>query len=887
MGARYDSARNALMNAMSETCFNAKFSCSNILLSLGTLALTWSLGRAACADEQQVFHIRPEAEAATRDSRTKTHGVRLSAVSPGVLTAPTKLQNSGSWQFDGRGAIAYSVHGNTEGFAENFTWEGFFRSQVANTYLPETGIADRLLTQFAFDKGDWTRLAIGLVADQDGAPRLSVELEGFEGRSFGMGDATVSADQWHHFALVHEGTAAAATIRWYLDYRLTGELFLGGQSNQNTLRPPGSAPFSIGARLRKGNLVDRGFHGFIDEVRMVPRPLTVDEFLRAEQAVVAETVYTGRTDSQQREVFWSDRHRWAGEQAMQWSEGRSGSWSIDECFDDPVRPTDDAAFLRRLSLAVRGRIPSLNEVLSFTADEDPDKRIRMIDRLLESTEWGDAWVGYWQDVLAENPSVVFPTLNNSGAFRQWIYESFRDNVPFDRFATELILMENQSSSKSANDGPAGFGLATGNDVPMAMRSHVTMKAFAAVDLKCARCHDSPVDDFLQADLFQLAAYLHGGPLEVPGSSVAAVSKATEDGLITTSLAAGEIIQPVGLLSHWLNEREDATSLKPIRPGSRAKLAALITSPRNRRFSDVIVNRIWKRYFGTGLVEPVDQWSEHPAASHPELFRNLSAEFVRNGYDVKALARRILSSRIWQGQRRQQARMSAEQLVDSLFVAVGKDFHAETLGVHATDPGAVQLPQPHRAWQFAALPNERDRPALGMPVCQTIVDVMTAFGWNGSRQQPRSEREQTTSALQPLMLFNGLVSQRITRLSEQSAVTELCLRDISVSTLVDRLFLSVLGRRSDEKERQRFVSLLRPNFGDRHTGKLARPVEPLSTFQPDWRKHLEAEQTRLMLEAQQRVSRGEPSTVRLTNDFRERVEDALWALINSPEFVVIP
>jgi hypothetical protein len=165
--------------------------------------------------------------------------------------------------------------------------------------------------------------------------------------------------------------------------------------------------------------------------------------------------------------------------------------------------------------------------------------------------------------------------------------------------------------------------------------------------------------------------------------------------------------------------------------------------------------------------------------------------------------------------------------------------------------------------------------------------MTAFGWNGSRQQPRSEREQTTSALQPLMLFNGLVSQRITRLSEQSAVTELCLRDISVSTLVDRLFLSVLGRRSDEKERQRFVSLLRPNFGDRHTGKLARPVEPLSTFQPDWRKHLEAEQTRLMLEAQQRVSRGEPSTVRLTNDFRERVEDALWALINSPEFVVIP
>ena len=884
-GFEITSSRVELKIAMPETCFIPRTSRIEMLLSMGMLMHFSPLTPAVQADDKPAFHFR--FEAATQDDLTQTHGVRISAASPGDLTAPIKLQNDGSWQFDGRTAIAYTAPGNTDGFSENFTWEGFFLSPVANTYSPETGIADRLLTQFAFDKGDWTRLAIGLVADKDGVPRLSVELEGFEGRSFGMGDGTVSADQWHHFALVHEGTAAAATIRWYLDYRLTGELFLGGQSDQNTLRPPGSAPFSIGARLRKGNVVDRGFHGFIDEVRMVPRPLTADEFLRADPAVVAAAVHTVGTDRQRRELFWPNRHRWAREQAMQWSDGRSGSWSIDDFFDDPVRPINDAAFLRRLSLAVRGRIPRLNEVLSFTADEDPEKRIRMIDRLLESTEWGDAWVGYWQDVLAENPSVVFPTLNNSGAFRQWIYESFRDNVPFDRFATELILMEDQGSSKSANDGPAGFALATGNDVPMAMRSHVTMKAFAAVDLKCARCHDSPVDDFLQADLFRLAAYLYGGPLEVPESSVAAVSKATEDGLITTSLAAGEIIQPAGLSSHWLNEREEAASLKPIRSGPRAELAALITSPRNRRFSDVIVNRIWKRYFATGLIEPVDQWNEHPAASQPELFRNLSADFVRSGYDVKALVRKILSSMIWQGQRQQHDRMSAEQLVDSLFMAVGKDFQAETLGVHATDPGAVQLPQPHRAWQFAALPNERDRPALGMPVCQTIVDVMTAFDWNGSRQQPFSEREQTTSALQPLMLFNGLVSQRITRLSEQSAVTELCLHEISVSTLVDRLFLSVLGRPPDEEERQRFVSFLRPDFGNRLTGKPARTVEPLSTFQPDWRKHLEAEQTRLMLEAQQRVSRGEPPTARLTNDFRERVEDVLWALINSPEFVVIP
>ena len=109
-------------------------------------------------------------------------------------------------------------------------------------------------------------------------------------------------------------------------------------------------------------------------------------------------------------------------------------------------------------------------------------------------------------MLAENPSLVFPTLNNSGPFRRWIYESFRDNVPFDCFATELILMDQPDEQ----GGTAGFALATQNDAPMAMKAHVVAMAFLGVGLKCARCHDSPVDNFQQTDLFQLAALLTTG-----------------------------------------------------------------------------------------------------------------------------------------------------------------------------------------------------------------------------------------------------------------------------------------------------------------------------------------------------------------------------------------
>ncbi|MBC8288756.1 MAG: DUF1549 domain-containing protein, partial [Planctomycetes bacterium] len=540
-------------------------------------------GLSAAAAEPKTIHFRCETPGSGVDARS----VQQSKLNPGRLLSPIKTSNHLSWRFDGRSSIVYAMPGRTEGIAENFTWEGFFLSPEANSFLSETGIADRLVTQFAFDKGNWTRLAIGLVADRKGSPRLSVELEGFDGRTFGLGDRSVEPDRWHHFALVHEGTASAARIRWFLDYRQTGELFLGGQSNQNTLRPPGKAPFTIGARLREGQLVNRGFDGFIDEVRFSPRPLKVDEFLRCDDAVFEKVVDT-TTDSHGDE-FWQKRHQQASELAQNWAPGLTDRVSIDAAMSDDSETelVNDAAFLRRLSLSIRGRIPTLDEVSRFLAEKRLDKHSRVIDRFLASPEWADSQVGYWQDVLAENPSVVFPTLNNSGPFRQWLYESFRDNKPFDRFATELLLLENPIGR---DDGPAGFALATGNDAPMAMRAHVALKAFAAVDLKCARCHDSPVDPFRQSDLFLLASFLNGGPLTVPATSVAAAGKAKEPGLITTSLVAGQRLEPIGLSAHWLPEASNTESLSPLTSGTRAELGAMLTSPGNSRFSDVIVNR---------------------------------------------------------------------------------------------------------------------------------------------------------------------------------------------------------------------------------------------------------------------------------------------------------
>ena len=149
--------------------------------------------------------------------------------------------------------------------------------------------------------------------------------------------------------------------------------------------------------------------------------------------------------------------------------------------------TEDLSFLRRIALDTVGVVPSLEEIAAFQSDKRRDKRAQVIERFLSDSRWADHWMGYWQDVLAENPNILNPTLNNTGPFRWWIYESLLDDKPLDLFVTELLRMKGSERL----GGPAGFGIASQNDVPMAAKGTIISAAFLGVETKCARCHDSP------------------------------------------------------------------------------------------------------------------------------------------------------------------------------------------------------------------------------------------------------------------------------------------------------------------------------------------------------------------------------------------------------------
>ncbi len=566
--------------------------------------------------------------------------------------------------------------------------------------------------------------------------------------------------------------------------------------------------------------------------------------------------------------------------------------------------TEDFAFLRRVTIDVIGTPPTREQIAEFLDDPSPERRSAYIDRLLQHPGWADNWTGYWQDVLAENPNILKPTLNNTGPFRWWIHESFLDNKPLDRFATELILMEGDKYAGA----PAGFAMAAQNDVPMAAKAHIVGQAFLGVQMKCARCHDAPFHDLAQKDLFSIAAMLKRGEQKVPMTSSIPLSDAALDDLIVTVTLKPGANVPAEWPFQEIAAPDFAEGVLRNPDDTREQLAALITSPENTRFANVMVNRLWQRYMGRGLVEPVDDW-EHADPSHPELLEYLADEFVISGYDFKHLASLILKSHAYQRAAADgtdlrptdkwlfpaplRRRMTAEQVIDSLFHVAGKPFRAGQLNFDLDGARGystfLNFGRPTRAWEFTSLSNERDRPSLALPLAQDFVSALKAFGWRASRQDPQSVRDHSPTIQQPASLANGVIGRRITRLSDDGSLTELAVAAESPEQLIRDSFRQILTREPTAEETSLFMALLEDGFESRVTDYKPEDVKRRYRMPNgvSWSNHLRPEANRMKLELEQLVQQGDPPSVRLQPEWRERMEDMIWALINSPEFVFQP
>jgi len=716
-----------------------------------------------------------------------------------------------------------------------------------------------------------------------------------------VGDAYPLAPGHHEAETTVKIEGGEHSFRW--------EVMVGGNKKRVEIGepllaivPPGRKPELLAANgASPVMLTATDWYAFAEKAR-----LEIDQINRENRKRVGPHVI----------AFWKNRRTEVAAALRSWEEvaippatsGLPASNNIDHFINEKLAaqkasvtpPLNDHAFLKRLALDTVGQIPTPAEIAQFMADPEDTRRQLAIDRYLADDRWADHWVSYWQDLLAENPGILKPKLNNTGPFRFWIHESLTDNKPLDRFATELVLMQ----GARFDGGPAGFSMATQNDAPLAAKAHLLANAFLSVDMKCARCHDAPFQPYKQSELFGMAAMLQNKTMVLPKTST--VPETLPGGrapAIESTLKPGAKIDP-----HWsfvkLSPLDDNLA-RVKNDAPRAQLARQLTAPTNRRFPAVMVNRIWARYLGVGLVSNLDDWHD-VEPSHPELLEYLARELVAANYDQKAIARLIFNSNLYQrtshsppySDRQQFAgpitrRMSAEQIVDSLFGAAEKQIHAEPLTL---DPEGrrdqttfMNLGVPRRAWEFTSLSNERDRPALALPMAQSVVDLLLSFGWRDARPNPISERELAATVIQPLSLANGVASNRAVRLSDDHAVTELCLQAKSPEQVVDGVFLRFLSRPPTSVERTTFAAELRNGFDER--------IDPKGEIQPcnalryrnavSWSNHLHADATTIKLELQKLVEAGDPATNRLQPEWREAAEDMIWSLINSPEFLFVP
>lgn len=296
---------------------------------------------------------------------------------------------------------------------------------------------------------------------------------------------------------------------------------------------------------------------------------------------------------------------------------------------------DDATFLRRVSLDIAGAVPSDQQVRTFLADANPDKRNKLIDKLLDSTQYADHFANKWNFIL-RNKKSKGEDLAGTHLFHQWIWDSMYENKPYDRFVREII-----TASGEPLMNPAVTWYREVDQVEEQVED--TAQLFLGIRIQCARCHHHPFEKWSQNDYYSLAAfYKRVGKKGIPGIAGGFRDRQIfhNEGVATASNPrSGTSLKPAGLGS--------AAFDIPADQDPRVRLADWMSKPDNPFFAKSVVNRYWKHFFNRGIVEPEDDMRETNPPSNPELLDGLAQRFIKSGFDLKDLVRTICRSQTYQ------------------------------------------------------------------------------------------------------------------------------------------------------------------------------------------------------------------------------------------------
>jgi hypothetical protein len=454
----------------------------------------------------------------------------------------------------------------------------------------------------------------------------------------------------------------------------------------------------------------------------------------------------------------------------------------------PAPTADDAEYLRRVYLDLIGRIPSLTEARSFLDDKTPDKRARLVRRLLDDRGHVDHFVNVWRDLLVPEVGNEGDVQGQLNGFNDWLRKQVSQNVPYDRMVRELLTvpfgservrprMARQTEERAA-PAPTPLAFYLAKDAKPENLAASTARLFLGVRIECAQCHDHPFATWTRKDFWGYAAFFAGLQRASPEGG----------GDIREVFDRRDIKIPGGQVSAEARFLDETEPRWRYNVGARTTLAEWLTAPRNPYFARTAVNRIWAHFFGPGLVDPVDDFRPDNPPSHPELLDELARQFVAHRFDLRFLMRSITGSQTYQ--------------LTSTVPADAQSDHAPStrLFAHMVIKGLT----PEQLFDsLATATGYRLPPPSKSPMPQPRLDARAEFLVRFANGQPRTETQR--SIQQALMLMNGRFVADATRIKDGATLTGVANdRSLDNAGRVEALFLAALSRKPTPAEAGRFV-----------------------------------------------------------------------------------
>lgn len=432
------------------------------------------------------------------------------------------------------------------------------------------------------------------------------------------------------------------------------------------------------------------------------------------------------------------------------------------------KPVEDQVFARRVYLDVIGLLPPPEELQRFMADRSQDKRAQLVRRLLADKEnYALHWITFWNDMLRNDYRGTGYIDGGRKQITQWLYTALENNLPYDRFVAELI--NPKPESEGFTKGIVWRGVVNASQTPQMQAAQNISQVFMGVNLKCASCHDSFINDWTLAEAYGLAGIYSEEPLE----------------MVHCDKPTGTVA-PLRFIYPQLGDIDP----KAAKTERLEQLAKLITQRQDGRLTRTFVNRLWQKFFGRGLIEPVDEM-ENPAWN-VDLLDWLAEEFADQGYDAKKLIELMLTSRAYQ-----LPAVPAEELAHDDFVFRGpqvrrmsaeqfRDAIGELTGVWYAKPApriihADGVTNRFAVVRAALVPADELQVALGRP----------------NREQVITVRASAATTLQALELTNGA---ELAGLLQSGAEKFLTARNGDSSrALAETLYQKALGRKPTAAE----------------------------------------------------------------------------------------